>query len=301
MTLPFGSKTQGLSRPEHTFFDSGCRRDHTTLLRERAIKQVIMAMREHYMEPLSLQDFANIAQMSLFHFNRVFKSMTGISPIVFLTAIRLEQAKKLLITTEQSVTGICFEVGYRSLGTFIPRFAQFVGIPPTHLRQLAREQSIQTSLRNLPTARADTDYQRSASLGTTVTGAVEIIGPFSGLIFVGIFTNPLPQGQPIGYTILARPGSFYISALPDGQYYVFAVALEDSQHLLSMIQGETTLHGIQGKYPLVIRGGIATDQINLHLTHTSWAEPPVLTVLPCLLLCRYLQIHPLSMQAQEET
>jgi hypothetical protein len=111
---------------------------------------------------------------------------------------------------------------------------------------------------------------------------------------MGIFTDPLPQGQPVGYTILTQPGNFHISAPPDGQYYLFTAALEDTQNLLNVLHGETSLHGSQGKYPIMIQGGVAIGQTNLCLTQSNWAEPPILTVSPCLLLSRYFQINPPS-------
>src|SRR5437763_3941434 len=103
----------------------------------RAVERVIAAMRERPGEPLTLETMGKIAGLSPHHFNRVFRRVTGVPPRRFLGALRLEAAKQLLLTTPLSVTEVCFEVGYGSVGTFTTRFTQLVGVPPGELRRLA--------------------------------------------------------------------------------------------------------------------------------------------------------------------
>ncbi|WP_201376180.1 helix-turn-helix domain-containing protein, partial [Ktedonobacter robiniae] len=120
-------------------YESGCRKSSTEVLRYQAIEQAILMMRQRFSDPLTLPEIAHSAQLSQFHFNRIFRSMTGVPPSVYLAAIRLQQAKRLLLTTDLSVTDICFDVGYTSLGTFTTRFTQFVGLTPTNLRRFAQD------------------------------------------------------------------------------------------------------------------------------------------------------------------
>ena len=82
----------------------------TTDLQSAAGTRVISAMHEHLYDPLSLQDMADIAHYSPFHFNRLFRKITGIPPNHFLYALRLSRAKRLLEETDLNVTDICFEV-----------------------------------------------------------------------------------------------------------------------------------------------------------------------------------------------
>src|SRR6266581_6816726 len=84
--------------------DSGCRRSHTAVMRHQAVQRAIATMQERYMDHLTLQEIADSAQLSPFHFDRVFRSMIGVSPSVFLAAIRMKEAKRLLLTTKRSVT-----------------------------------------------------------------------------------------------------------------------------------------------------------------------------------------------------
>src|ERR1044072_6247332 len=98
----------------------------------RAVERVILAMRERLDEALTLEDLAEVAIISPFYFDRIFRQITGIPPCQFLSALRMEAAKRLLLTSSLSVTDVCFEVGYNSLGTFTTRFTQLVGLPPSH-------------------------------------------------------------------------------------------------------------------------------------------------------------------------
>src|SRR4029453_11315599 len=101
-------------------------RADTVAFHAQAAERVISAMRERLDQPFSLEEMSEVAIMSPFHFNRPFRELTGIPPCQFLSAVRLQAAKRLLLTTDLSVTDICFEVGYNSLGTFIRRFTDLV-------------------------------------------------------------------------------------------------------------------------------------------------------------------------------
>jgi AraC-like DNA-binding protein len=274
---------------DFVFFDSGCRRDSTVILRHQAIRQAILTMRERFVEPLTLQDLARAAQLSPFHFNRLFRSMTGLAPSVFLSALRLQQAKKLLLTTQRSVTEICFDVGYNSLGTFTSRFTQMVGIPPTRFRQFLDEPMLQARPQNLRSMLQDACSNLHTPSAHSITGTVEVAVPWQGIIFVGAFPDPLPQGEPVGCNILTRLGQYNLPPLPDGKHYLFAIAMGETQDLLDLLCHGPMLHGGGGKSPISVRNGIARGQNNLRLVCSNWADPPLLIALPWLLISRILQ------------
>src|SRR5215471_21715534 len=119
------------------------------------VERVIRAMRERIYQPLSLEDMADVAHLSPYHFSRVFHNIIGVPPGEFLAALRLEEAKRLLLTTSLSVTDICFELGYASLGSFTTRFTQLVGVPPRLLRRLAEDFTM-PSLESLRDTNTDT-------------------------------------------------------------------------------------------------------------------------------------------------
>src|SRR4051794_14700048 len=86
-----------------------CRED-TLAAHRRAVERVITDARERLCEPISLYDMSRVAYLSTFHFNRVFHQITGLPPAKFISAMRLDQAKRLLLNTQLSITDISFEV-----------------------------------------------------------------------------------------------------------------------------------------------------------------------------------------------
>jgi AraC-like DNA-binding protein len=89
----------------------------------------------NYQAPLSLSGIAKCSYMSPYHFLRIFKDTYGETPNEFLIRLRVEQAKKMLITGDFSVSEICEEVGYTSLGSFSSLFLRQVGVAPTVYRR----------------------------------------------------------------------------------------------------------------------------------------------------------------------
>ena len=88
-----------------------------------------------YAQPLSVEALAHAEYMSAGHLSREFKRVYGESPYSYLMTRRIERAMTLLRRGDLSVTEVCFEVGYGSLGTFSTRFAELVGVPATVYRR----------------------------------------------------------------------------------------------------------------------------------------------------------------------
>jgi AraC-like DNA-binding protein len=91
---------------------------------------------ERHDEPLALADLARAAGMSRFHFLRRFRDAFGRTPHELLTDVRIERAKRLLGGPGASVTDVCLDVGFSSLGSFSTLFAQRVGCPPSAFRRV---------------------------------------------------------------------------------------------------------------------------------------------------------------------
>ncbi len=92
------------------------------------------AIHARYAEPLRLDQLAREAALSPFHFLRIFRSAFGETPHQYLTRVRIEAAKRLLLA-DAPVTDVCFEVGFQSLGSFSALFARRVGAPPSAFRR----------------------------------------------------------------------------------------------------------------------------------------------------------------------
>jgi transcriptional regulator GlxA family with amidase domain len=97
------------------------------------------AMDRDYAKPLDVPALARIAYVSPAHFIRVFRATFGETPHRYLQRRRVERAMFLLRETDRSVTEICFDVGFMSLGTFGRTFHEIVGESPTDYRDAAAD------------------------------------------------------------------------------------------------------------------------------------------------------------------
>ena len=93
------------------------------------------AMDAGYAEPLDVPTLARIAHVSEAHFIRTFRATFGETPHHYLQRRRVERAMFLLRATDRSVTDICMDVGFTSLGTFSRVFRDIVGEPPSAYRR----------------------------------------------------------------------------------------------------------------------------------------------------------------------
>ena len=91
-------------------------------------------MDRHYAEPLDVAALARVAHVSQAHFIRTFRATFGETPHRYLQRRRVERAMFLLRSCERSVTEICLEVGFTSLGTFSRTFRDIVGESPSAYR-----------------------------------------------------------------------------------------------------------------------------------------------------------------------
>ena len=102
------------------------------------ISFIIQKMNREYMENYSLEDYAEMCLMSKYHFLRVFKDITGRSPIEYRNTIRLEHAKDLLADTDDTVNEISMSVGYTSGAYFCNTFKNKFNILPSEYRKKYR-------------------------------------------------------------------------------------------------------------------------------------------------------------------
>ena len=92
------------------------------------------AMDRAYAEPLDVRAVAAVAYLSEAHFIRSFRAAFGETPHRYLQRRRVERSMFLLRETDRSVTDICLDVGFTSLGTFSRMFREIVGEAPSDYR-----------------------------------------------------------------------------------------------------------------------------------------------------------------------
>jgi AraC-like DNA-binding protein len=92
------------------------------------------AMDRSYAEPLDVGTVAAVAHISPAHFSWCFRAVFGETPHRYLQRRRVERSMFLLRETDRSVTDVCFDVGFTSLGTFSRTFREIIGETPTSYR-----------------------------------------------------------------------------------------------------------------------------------------------------------------------
>ena len=93
------------------------------------------AMDRDYAQPLDVRSLARVALVSEAHFIREFRATFGETPHRYLQRRRVERAMFLLVQTRRSVTDVCLDVGFTSLGTFSRTFRTIVGQTPSEYRR----------------------------------------------------------------------------------------------------------------------------------------------------------------------
>jgi len=239
-----------------------------------AVERAVHCIWQRYGEPLSLADMASSAILSRFHFSRLFKEATGVSPGRFLSAVRIYHAKRMLLTTEMNVTDISFAVGYNSLGSFTNHFTDSVGIAPGRFRRLACDGGFRPRELNHPAGEPT----------GRVTGVITLPREFGwGRGYVGAFSGPIIQRRPAASAVVEVRGAgipcpFQLDNVPPGQWHIQAVAVADS-----MDPGpwacRTPLVGTAGE--VTVSAGSAVHVL-VGLRSRQPLELPVLLALPDL-------------------
>lgn len=92
---------------------------------------------EHCDEDLSLEKLSTIAGVSTFHFSRMFKLDSGVSPHQYVLQSRIERARSMLVSSRSSISDIAFTVGFSSQSHMTEAFKRVVGTTPSRYRQLS--------------------------------------------------------------------------------------------------------------------------------------------------------------------
>jgi len=241
-------------------------RAQSELDRCAAVDKVIAAMHERIDRPFALDEMARIAYLSRFYFNRVFREITGLPPVRFHTALRIAAAKRLLVTTDLSVTEVCLEVGYQSLGTFTTHFHELVGVSPRELRRAAPVTAA------VPPQLADALARSQAASGTPAVEGELVGAPAGDPACVGLFRQPYPHGVPFACTVVEGPGRYELQADARGSFHVAATAFgaDDRPAFVAVT-----------RRPVRLAAG-RTSRRDLRLRPVRLTDPPILLALPRL-------------------
>jgi AraC-like DNA-binding protein len=243
---------------------------------ERVLR-VVEQLRREPERTLALGEIAEIAALSPFHVIRVFKSITRYTPASYQTAIRIQEAKRLLVAERSSVTEACFAVGFSSLGSFSQRFAVLAGVNPSEYRaSLGRLDDLAEGL-----ARLDRRPLDELDAPGTVSGRLIGQCPVDAFYFVGLFPPGPPQGYPVAGDTLTGPGEFVIRHVPDGLYVIYSAVVAHPARTVDWVMpdGEAMTGGGQ----LVrIAGGQPVRGLEIQLVPRDVIITPITTTLMAL-------------------
>jgi AraC-like DNA-binding protein len=102
------------------------------------ISSVMQVMNREYEKNYSLGDYARMCCMSKYHFLRIFKQITGYTPIEYRNNIRIEHAKEMLADADDLISEIGRSVGYESSVYFCDAFKAKFGMSPSEYRKTCR-------------------------------------------------------------------------------------------------------------------------------------------------------------------
>lgn len=187
-----------------------------------AIDRVTQYMRANFAEPITLRDLAKVAHCSPWHLDRIFAERTGLTPIRYLSLLRIEMAKLLVINSNQRIIEIAYDVGYNSLGSFGKRFTALVGMSPRQLRKAADRFDCQHWRDALDEA-CGMQFARSDAPSISGTLSLDTVDA-EGWSFVAATTSDYPCAQPVACTVARVPGPYYLAPLPTGRYTILAIA-----------------------------------------------------------------------------
>ena len=254
--------------------------DHT---HRKAVERVVGALRENTDVLLRLSDMAKIALVSRFHFDRLFRRFTGMPPRQFQSALRIADAKRLLLTSDMSALEVCLSVGYSSLGTFTRRFAEMVGLSPIGLRRLVSGAAASYDYQR--TAREDTPTLDTEMRTGSIAGTLRLPEAFDGIGLVGLYRTPLPQGAPIACAAVTPGGrDFTLTRLRSGNYYALAAVIAKPSDPLALLLADVSA---VGRETVRVEAGHAA-RITISIRPLEITDPPILTAIAPFVLRQFL-------------
>ncbi len=244
----------------------------------QAILRVLPFMRERLTEEIDLRQLADVAIMSTYHFVRTFHEQTGVPPAKFLGALRIEAAKRLLIEMDDCILDICHQIGYSSLGSFSTHFTELVGLSPGRFRQLGK-----SFYRDLPALMHMVSSCPLPAGAPVLEASVERQHP-DQVVFVGLFSTPIPQGRPLSCAVLLdrNQRDFRVAAPRNGTAFLFAVAMDADAPPLDLLTGGSAVRAVAASGPLSFDHGPPAARC-LRFRPLDPFDPPMLLALPLLL------------------
>lgn len=247
---------------------------------EKEIEGVVSYIQYHLDQPLSLSQIAKYAGYSPYHFTRIFKEKIGVSPFYYISSLRMQRAKKLLLHTNFSIRDIGLDIGQQSLGTFTTQFTKRIGMTPSAFRKSA--QLMNTQFHSLKQINQWSPSISPNSTGNRVEGIVESEVPMEGVIFIGLFAKPVPEGIPLYGTLLSGEGSFCFVNVKQGMYYLMATSVSWEMESNDVLLPEKAFR-YRSHQPIIVKDCFSVPFQQVILRPPLLDDPPILVSLPLLM------------------
>ncbi len=117
-------------------------------LAESSVQRIAKAVawiHTHFSEPINVEALAELVDMSLSSFHQHFKSVTSMSPVQYQKVLRLQEARRLMLSTMMDAGVASRQVGYQSASQFTREYGRFFGSAPTRDMARLREQDVSTA------------------------------------------------------------------------------------------------------------------------------------------------------------
>ncbi|MFD8997514.1 helix-turn-helix transcriptional regulator [Streptomyces abikoensis] len=250
-------------------------------------------MRDHLGETQCLTDHAEAGLFSPFHFHRVFRSVTAVTPGRFLAALRMAEAQRMMIRGSPRVTDVCTAVGYASLGTFTTQFTRLVGMSPSRFKALVDRHGDRgigelvdacgltgpTDPADLTGATGPTDPGLAAGITGRVVGAAPADAALrDAVLFTGLFPHGVPQDLPVACAVTPATATVRLRPPADAEHHVLAVCFDRATRVADALDD-----------PAGARRSVATTRAPTHgsfrlrLRAPAPSDPPIVLALPLLL------------------
>ncbi|GIQ64616.1 hypothetical protein PACILC2_31840 [Paenibacillus cisolokensis] len=122
----------------------------------------------------------------------------------------------------------------------------------------------------------------TASPGTCVKGAVSAETSFEGVILIGLFAKPIPEGAPLYGTLLSSLGNFCFENVKPGTYYLMATSVAWGMQAADVLLPYSTMR-FRAKSPIVVSSGSSVPFQQVKLYSPRLDDPPILISLPLLM------------------
>lgn len=236
-----------------------------------AVERAIALMRSHLAEPLTLNELADTAHCSPWHFDRVFSEVTGMSPLRYLSHLRIEAAKLAVIGSDRRIIDIAFGVGYNSLGSFGKRFTELVGVAPSQLRR---------AVDGFDAARWRTGLDRFCAMPASgspaaIHGEIGFDGEArrSGWAMIAAVAAGGSILKPAGCTLAPVSGRFALHGLAPGIYSLAAIGFDRTMTPADILTQQSAARGHRA--PVTVHPGGATTAVRLALRRPKASDAPI--------------------------